>query len=198
MDLSQLPDQPDNQPAPDVDRYEGIIDPFQPVISGGVTLEVPAEHQDAYAWVAYTASGDYYSEVAEDPRKRRWPTLEIADVTFIDLLPIQTRCNLHSGAGADPQCSMCVLADLRRALRPVRLQVPLGGSAYFERRRDRELGTNRLAQTWTILGWERNFLSVRPVGLKIADAGPRDVRVSFYVFIDDLGRAFHTSDLQAI
>jgi hypothetical protein len=196
MDLSQLPDQPDDQPAPDVRRYEGIIDPFMPLVQGGIDLAVPEGHTDSFVWVAYTASGGFYSEAAADPRRRRWPTLEIAEVTFIDLLPIRVRCEEH--AEGDPACARCVLAAQRRALRPVRLQVPLGGAAHFERRRDRDLESNRLIQNWTILGWERNFLRVRPLGLKLADGGPRDVQVAFYVFIDDLGRSFLTSDLQAI
>jgi hypothetical protein len=196
MNLSQLPDQPLGQPAPDLGQHEGIVDPFMPLIQGGIDLRVPDEHPDAFVWVAYTAGGDFYSEAAADPRKRRWPTLEIADVTFIDLLPVALRCDEHPEA--DPDCVKCVLAYRRRALRPVRLQVPLGGAAHFERRRDRDFQTNRLVQNWTILGWERNFLNVRPLGLKLADSGPRDVQVAFYVFIDDLGRSFLTSDLQAL
>lgn len=198
MNMSALPDQPDDAPAPELAKYEGIIDPFAAIIPEGIELEVTDKHTDAYAWVAYTADGNYYSEIAKDSRHRQWGTLDMTAVLFVDLLPIAVRCDIHARGQADPGCVKCVVADQRRALRPHRLQVPIGGSAYFERRRDRELISNRIAHTWTIVGWQQSFLSVRPIGLKISDAGPRNMRVEFYMFVDDLGRTYHTSNLQAI
>lgn len=197
MDLSALPDQPDDRPAPDVATYEGIVDPFQPIIEGGIDLIVPPEFPDAYIWVAYTVDGRYYSEAARDEKMRRWHTLDVTNVTFLDLVPVPVYCEEHAGNPAWG-CPRCMLGHQRSKLQPHRLMVPPGGAAHFERRRDREAYTNRLAHTWTVVGWTRSFLSVRPLGLKIADMGARNVEVSYYVFLDDLGRSFYTSDLQQI
>lgn len=172
-----------------------LIDPFAPLHADPLEVVIPEGCTDVYHWVAYLANGQRFAEYdAKDPAGS-WHDIEIGRVTFIDLLPIRHSCPDHEQLRGD--CARCQFAFRTRTLHPHRLRVPDGGRAYFERRR--ELVNNEVIRTFTVLGWERHFLSVKPIGKnvpKLVDLGERNVKVGSFFFLDDYGRVYMTSELE--
>lgn len=173
-----------------------ILDPFAPLVEGGYNLTVPKNFNDAYGWVAVLADGGYVSELRADAPVVKWNDLSVASVLFLDLIPIPLRCPEHDGYW-DADCVRCSLASGRAALRPHRLQVPEGGVAHFERRKIVEQATQRVAFTWTVLGWKKTILTA-PTGLRHKGAVGQFLEVEYYVFFDDFGRTFSSPRLDAV
>jgi hypothetical protein len=175
---------------------QGIIaDPFAPLHPEPLNVAIPEGCTDVYHWVAYLMNGQRFAEYDAVEPAGSWHNVEIGRVTFIDLLPIRHACPDHEQLRSD--CPRCQFSFRTRTLHPHRMRVPEGGRAYFERRR--ELINNEVFRVWTVVGWERHLISVKPVGKnvpKLVDLGERNVVVAHYTFFDDHGRSFGTSNLE--
>lgn len=171
-----------------------LIDPFGPLVAEPLDVSIPEGCTDAYHWVAYQANGKRLAEYDAEEPAGSWHNVDIGRVVFIDILPIRHLCPEHEQLTAS--CPRCQFAFRTRTLHPFRLQVPDGGAAHFERRREI---FGDMMRTWTIVGWERKLISVRPVGKnvpKLVDLGERNVGVASYLFLDDNGNTLMTSSLE--
>lgn len=173
-----------------------FVDPFMPLTEKVHHLAIPGDCTDMYSWIAYLSDGSSVAEYDAESPAGSWHNLDISSVTFVELLPIKHRCQRH--ATLTDGCGYCERALVSRFLHQHRLMVPEGGVAHFERRRDiREDG--HVLQTWTVVGWQRAFMDVTPrLGKNIVNLGARNFQVGYYLFFDDFGRSFGSSDLNAV